>query len=144
MNWLKSLFSGADVATKATDGIINGIDALIFTDEEKAKVHADADAASRAQQLKQLKLMLESQKVMNQEANPIIRLLQKLPRIVGGNAVMVRFAWNLFLLTMPEWAAAHGFAPYLPSGEMANLLMMIFGAVWMTRTIEKKIGVHNK
>jgi len=144
MNWLKSLFSGADVASKATDGIINGIDALIFTDEEKAKVNADADAASRAQQLKQLKLMLESQKVMNQEANPIIRLLQKMPRIVGGNAVMIWFAWSLFLFTMPECAASHGFAQYLPSGEMANLLMMIFGAVWMTRTIEKKIGVHNK
>ena len=96
------------------------------------------------QQLKQLKLYIESERVLNQEANPVIRLLQKAPRIIGGNAVMVWFAWNLFLHTMPAWASENGYAPYTPEGEMATLLMVIFGAVWMTRTIEKKMGVSNK
>ena len=83
MNWLKSIFSSGDVVGKATDGIISGIDALIFTDEEKSKVSADADAANRAQQLKQLKLMLESQKLMNQEIIHYLKFLhyanQELP-----------------------------------------------------------------
>ena len=143
---ITGLFGGSagKIAEKATEGIIDGFDALIYTAEEEARDNASEAASSRLQQLKQLKLLLESEKVMNQETNVILRLLQKSPRIIGGNAVMIWFAWNLFLHTMPGWAAVNGYAPYTPTGEMATLLMVIFGAVWMTRTIEKKMGVSNK
>lgn len=135
---------GGKSAEKAVDGVISGIDALIYTDEEKARDGADSEAAQRVQGLKEIKLFIESEKLMNQETNVILRLLQKAPRIIGGNAVMVWFAWNLFLHTAPTWALDNGYKAYEPSGQMGTLLMVIFGAVWVTRTIEKKMGVSNK
>jgi len=35
MSWVSGLFT-ADIATKAVDGIYNGVDMLVYTDEEKA------------------------------------------------------------------------------------------------------------
>ena len=143
LSTIGGLITGKTVE-KAVDGVIDGFDALIYTAEEEARDNASEATSARLQQLKQLKLLLESERVMNQEANVVLRLLQKAPRIIGGNAVMIWFAWNLFLHTMPAWAELNGYAPYTPAGEMATLLMVIFGAVWMTRTIEKKMGVSNK
>lgn len=142
----KALFGGSagKVAEKAADGIIDGLDALIYTAEEEARDNASEASQQRLHNLKQLKLLIESEKVMNQETNVVLRFLQKMPRIIGGNAVMIWFSWNLFLFTSPVWALANGFKPYIPTGEMAMLLGVIFSAVWMTRTIEKKIGVSNK
>jgi len=36
MNWLASLFGGGKTTGKIVDGVLNGVDALVYTDEEKA------------------------------------------------------------------------------------------------------------
>lgn len=36
MNWLASLFGGGKTTDKIVDGVLNGVDALVYTDEEKA------------------------------------------------------------------------------------------------------------
>ncbi len=36
MNWLASLFGGGKTTDKIVDGVIDGVDAMFFTDEEKS------------------------------------------------------------------------------------------------------------
>jgi len=120
------------------------LDQAFYTAQEKAKDGQLKDENDMANELERLRLVYQHEQTLNGEANLILRTLQKLPRIIGANGVVSWFVWNLWLFTMPDWAASHGFAPYTPTDYMAWLLGGIWAVVWGSRYYEKKNGVSNK
>ena len=120
------------------------LDEAFYTSQERAKDGQLKDEKDMSNELDRLRLVYEHERTLNKETNSFIRLLQKLPRIIGANGVVIWFVWNLWLLTLPTWAAEHGAVAYIPSGTMAALLGGIWAFIWATRSIEKKNGTHNQ
>lgn len=107
-SFLASLFGSATIAEKAADGIYNGLDKAIFTDEEKS----DANK-------KVLDWMLEYMKATNPQ-NVSRRFI----------AIVVTLLWALLVIVMLAAKAlgADAFAEY-SFGVMTDIVAVPFGII---------------
>lgn len=115
MNPFKWLMSGGKTVEKITDGVINGADALVYTDEEKA-----ADRAKRSELWFKFMEMARDESSIRSVTRRLLAVV-----IIGHWLLYLNISLGLYLFDETE-KATHVFGL---AGEM-NLLVAGVGAFY--------------